>query len=132
MKRYECRLFPFEREDIVSIQEAKQRVGWNITAFDLPHAWKHAEGENVKIAVLDTGCDLNHPDLKNNLLLVRKLIGKIAPSAKKFLTNLIYLKILIFVNVHFILISRQSCVWNLYLIRDMKSLKLPKTLILIH
>ena len=68
MKRYECRLFPFEREDIVSIQEAKQRAGWNITAFDLPQAWKHAEGENVKIAVLDTGCDLSHVDLKDNLL----------------------------------------------------------------
>jgi subtilisin family serine protease len=68
MKRYECGLFPFEREDVLSIQDAKQRAGWNITAFNLPKAWKHAEGENVKIAVLDTGCDLNHSDLKNNLL----------------------------------------------------------------
>jgi subtilisin family serine protease len=67
-KNYRCRLLPFERTDCLSIQEAKQKSGWNITAFDLPKAWEHTQGEGVVIAVLDTGCDLTHEDLKNNLL----------------------------------------------------------------
>jgi subtilisin family serine protease len=61
-------LFPYEMKSILSVQEAKQKYGWGITAFDLPSAWTKTKGEGVKIAVLDTGCDLNHPDLKNNLL----------------------------------------------------------------
>ena len=63
-----CSLLPHQRREILSIQEAKQRSGWMITAFDLPHSWTNSEGEGVKIAVLDSGCDVNHPDLKENLL----------------------------------------------------------------
>jgi thermitase len=67
-KSMKCKLFPFDRVDCLSLQDAKQKAGWNITAFDLPDAWKHTQGEGVKIAVLDTGCDLDHPDLVGNLL----------------------------------------------------------------
>lgn len=67
-KRYRCKLFPVERQDIFTIQEVKQQAGWNITAFNLPETWKHTQGEGVKLAVLDTGVDLGHSDLKDNLL----------------------------------------------------------------
>lgn len=67
-KKTICKLFPVKREDVLTLQEARQRAGWNITAFNLPEAWKHTQGEGVKIAVLDSGCDLDHPDLKGNLL----------------------------------------------------------------
>lgn len=67
-KDYRCKLLPYERFDCLSIQDAKQKCGWGITAFDLPKAWSITQGEGVEIAVLDTGCDLNHPDLKDNLL----------------------------------------------------------------
>lgn len=67
-KSMKCKLFPFERVDCLSLQDAKQKAGWNITAFNLPDAWKHTQGQGVKIAVLDTGCDLDHPDLDGNLL----------------------------------------------------------------
>lgn len=62
------KLFPFKVEEVVSIQEAKQKAGWSITAFDLPKAWSKSKGEGVKIAVLDTGVDTDHPDLVGNLL----------------------------------------------------------------
>lgn len=67
-KDYKCKLLPFIRTDAISIQECQQKVGWNITAFDLPKIWEHTKGEGVKVAVLDTGCDLTHEDLKDNLL----------------------------------------------------------------
>lgn len=67
-KRKKCSLFPYEKEEVFSIQDSLQKYGWSITAFDLPKVWSKTRGEDVKIAVLDTGCDLNHPDLDKNLL----------------------------------------------------------------
>lgn len=64
----DCSLFPYVREDILSLQQAKQLIGWEITTFDLPKKWRLSQGEGVKVAVIDTGCDLNHNDLKSNLL----------------------------------------------------------------
>jgi major intracellular serine protease len=70
-----CKLPPVTRENIITIQEAEQKVGWNITAFDLPKLWNHSQGEGVTIAIIDTGCDLSHPDLKENLLPGRNFIS---------------------------------------------------------
>lgn len=74
-KKYKCKLPPVEVEDILSLQDAEQKAGWNITAFDLPSAWNKTRGEGVKIAVLDTGCDLDHPDLNDNLLPGKNFIN---------------------------------------------------------
>lgn len=63
-----CFLPPFECKNAFSTQDAQQKAGWQITAFNLPRIWKETEGEGVTIAVLDTGCDLSHPDLVDNLL----------------------------------------------------------------
>lgn len=68
MKNKKCSLFPYVREDVLSLQDAMQKAGWNITAFDLPSAWSKSRGEGVRVAVLDTGCDLDHPDLAPNLI----------------------------------------------------------------
>jgi subtilisin family serine protease len=68
MSKYKCKLLPFEREDLLTIQEVKQAVGWEITAFNLPNAWKYTRGDGVKVAVLDTGVQLKHRDLSDNLM----------------------------------------------------------------
>jgi len=83
IKRYKnnrrVSLFPVEIEPILSLQEAKQKAGWNITAFNLPEPWKISRGEGVKVAVLDTGVDLSHPDLIDNLLPGMNFINKRQP-----------------------------------------------------
>lgn len=64
----EVKLLPFIREDLLSIQDVEQKIGWEITAFNLPEAWNYTQGEGVVVAVCDTGADLEHEDLKPNLL----------------------------------------------------------------
>jgi len=71
-----CKLPPFEVEEVLSLQDARQKVGWNITAFSLPDAWNLTQGEGVTIAVLDTGCDLDHPDLAENLLPGKNFVNE--------------------------------------------------------
>jgi major intracellular serine protease len=67
--RGECYLPPFKIEKVLTASQAGEHPGWQITAFDLPQAWQHSDGEGVTIAVLDTGADLKHPDLKENLVV---------------------------------------------------------------
>ncbi|HSV86114.1 MAG TPA: S8 family serine peptidase [Levilinea sp.] len=41
---------------------------WSLAAIDAPSAWAQGHrGQNVLVAVLDTGFDLDHPDLKENI-----------------------------------------------------------------
>lgn len=78
-KNYQCKLLPYNRIDCVSIQEAKQKVGWGVSAFNLPKTWENTKGEDVVIAVLDTGCDLDHPDLAANLLEGKNFVNAGSP-----------------------------------------------------
>ncbi|MDI6637500.1 MAG: S8 family peptidase [Bacillota bacterium] len=45
----------------------KQTVPWGITRVRAPEAWGSATGRGVRVAVLDTGIDMSHPDLKANI-----------------------------------------------------------------
>jgi len=78
-KDHNCSLCPYEVEPVISIQDAKQKAGWGISAFNLPEVWKHTKGAGVKIAVLDTGCALDHSDLKDGLLPGINLINSRKP-----------------------------------------------------
>lgn len=77
--KHKCKLLPFESIECLSIQDVKQKSGWGISAFELPKAWQFSQGEGVVIAVLDTGCDINHKDLVDNLIDGKNFIDQSKP-----------------------------------------------------
>ncbi len=53
-------------KDIIYLED-HQIYSWGINSINAQEAWSKTKGENVKIAILDTGVDVSHPDLKNNI-----------------------------------------------------------------
>jgi len=42
-------------------------VDWGLKMLSVPDWWATTKGEGIKVAVLDTGASLEHPDLKDNI-----------------------------------------------------------------
>jgi subtilisin len=53
---------------LAPIDDAKTReiITGNIKAVKADKAWVHKKGAGVKVAVMDTGVDKNHPDMRDN------------------------------------------------------------------
>jgi subtilisin family serine protease len=49
--------------DIPADPELELAQSWGVQAIHAPDVWPFTRGENVNIAILDTGIDLTHPDL---------------------------------------------------------------------
>lgn len=73
-------LLPYIREDLdgFSVQD-NQHKGWEITKFNIPSLWSKTEGYGVVVGVIDTGCDLNHEDLRDNMLQGRNFVDPSEP-----------------------------------------------------
>src|SRR6185295_8569930 len=56
------RLPHFTMERVV--KALSETYDWSLQFLGIPEAWKLAKGAGVTVAILDTGCDLNHPDLQ--------------------------------------------------------------------
>jgi subtilisin family serine protease len=54
-----------EEDAVVSIQE--ETLGWGVDRIDADLAWSVSTGSAVKVAIIDTGIDKNHPDLVGNI-----------------------------------------------------------------
>lgn len=68
-KKNDCGLLPYIREDVYGLSpNDEQFFGWEIKKFNIQNQWRCSKGAGVKIAVIDTGCDLDHPDIKDNIL----------------------------------------------------------------
>jgi subtilisin len=52
-----------------------EEVDWGHAALAAPECWKATRGKGVKVAVLDTGCDLQHVDLKGQVVASKDFTG---------------------------------------------------------
>ncbi len=55
----------------------RQVIPWGVDRIDADRAWRYSTGKEVKVAVIDTGIDRDHPDLQAN---IKGGINTIAPS----------------------------------------------------
>jgi len=68
-KKNNCSLLPHIEETIFGFnRNSAQIYGWQFNKFNIQAEWNLSCGENTTVAVIDTGCDLSHRDLKNNLI----------------------------------------------------------------
>lgn len=54
-------------DEDIQVFATVQTLPWGIDKIDADLAWGITKGTGVKVAILDTGIDLKHPDLKENI-----------------------------------------------------------------
>ncbi|WP_168123086.1 S8 family peptidase [Paenibacillus sp. HB172176] len=54
-------------------------IPWGVQQIKAPQAWGITTGHRVKIGVIDTGVDFNHPDLRHSLLRGINLLNRNKP-----------------------------------------------------
>lgn len=58
-----------------------ETIDWSARFLGVPDLWSQTEGESVVVAILDTGCDLDHPDLDGAIIDAKDFTGsRIGPS----------------------------------------------------
>jgi major intracellular serine protease len=66
------RVIPYQ---VIEQSEALSGIPEGIDLIQAPKIWEETRGEGITVAVLDTGCDTSHPDLKNQIIGGRNFTG---------------------------------------------------------
>jgi major intracellular serine protease len=62
----QMKLVPFKIE---AVQESVNEIPWGVTQLEAPEIWANDEkGNGIVVAICDTGIDINHPDLKDQII----------------------------------------------------------------
>src|SRR5687767_6595665 len=71
-------LIPFKVEAIQSIAD---EIPYGVKSIEAPKVWKRGEmGEGIVVAIIDTGIDRNHPDLKDRIIDGRNFTSEGGPE----------------------------------------------------
>jgi subtilisin family serine protease len=77
MRKDDYSLLPHIRENVYGINpDSVQIIGWELLKFNIPELWSISTGKNITVGVIDTGCDINHNDIKNNLVTGKNFIDR--------------------------------------------------------
>jgi len=75
MLRKKISLLPYIEEPVYGMSTSQPTIlGWEITKFNIPKYWRQSRGEDVIVAVIDTGVDFNHEDIKNNVITGKNFV----------------------------------------------------------
>lgn len=64
--RNRVHLVPFQLGKVSN--QAVETTPYGIEMINTPSLWPDTQGENVVVAILDTGCDVSHPDLRERII----------------------------------------------------------------
>jgi subtilisin len=71
---------PYRVEQVYSASDVREVVDWGLTLFGVPEVWKTtkgkgADGKSKVAAILDTGVQMSHPDLKGQIIEAEDFTG---------------------------------------------------------
>ena len=61
--------------ELNAVAQQDERVNWAGSILGIPNVWTQTMGEGIKVAVLDTGIDLDHPDLVDGIAATKDFTG---------------------------------------------------------
>lgn len=64
---------------LVSIK-AEGHLDWGLTELGVAEAWRVTKGHGAKLAILDTGIAMNHPDLRNKIVAAVDFTNERTPT----------------------------------------------------
>lgn len=65
----------FTKQELFDRKLGDDFIDWGLKYINVESAWNYTKGEDVKVAVLDTGINLSHPDLIDNIVLAKDFTG---------------------------------------------------------
>jgi subtilisin family serine protease len=60
---------------VAKAEEVPERINWAQNILGIPSVWRETQGQGVRVAVLDTGIDVDHPDRAAAILDAKDFTG---------------------------------------------------------